>query len=122
MKNIILLVASVILLLMGCTTTRESVVMVDPAIRKNSNADDKLFWTVLLRIGEADHKRYPGAKFKKLARIDVITPYDNQRTGEERWFIDHGGGETAMYRATFTPDGRGGTDFAIQRDSIGKDK
>ena len=110
------LVASVILLLVGCTTTRESRVAYRPEVRKMSTADDTLFLDLLLRVGETDHKFYPSSKDKTLTRIEVITPYDNRKTGDERWFIQHDDGAVSVYRVKLQPDGRGGTRFVGELD------
>jgi hypothetical protein len=58
----------------------------------------------------------PTAKERRILKIDVIVPYDNQRVGVERWTISRDEHETAAYIIKMIPDGHGGTDFNVGKD------
>ena len=84
-----------------------------------SYADERLFrdlWTAPGGVGFADVTMYPRARNKALTRIEVLTPYDNKKTGVERWYIQHDGQDTAAYLVKLIPDGHGGTTFTVQKD------
>jgi len=84
-----------------------------------STTDEPLFRDLLTKRGgvvHADFVSYPRSSQKKLIRIEVLTPYDHRRTGQERWFIQHEGGDTAAYLVKLKPDGHGGTQFTVQRE------
>jgi len=59
---------------------------------------------------------FPTATQRVLVRVEVVVPYDNRQTGIERWTIQHDGNVNASYIAHFSPDGKGGTNFAVSRD------
>jgi len=88
-------------------------------VRKMSLADDTLFRDMLGGIGGAgfsDTVRYPKAKSRIVTKIEVIVPYDNVKTGIERWTIVHDGNQSTAYILYFVPDGRGGTKFGVKLD------
>ena len=90
------------------------------ATRKMSFASDALFNDMLGGIGGAgmaDTARYPQAKSRSVTKIEVIVPYDNVRTGIERWTITHDGDQAIAYILYFVPDGHGGTNFGVKLDS-----
>jgi len=107
-------------LLAGCTTTRTAKMTIQPAVREQSTADERLFRDVLTQrggVGYADFVLYPQAKQMALMSIQVITPYDNHKTGVERWTIQHDGQDSCTYLVKFIPDGSGGTTFTVQKDT-----
>jgi hypothetical protein len=119
MKNTLALITALVLLV-GCATTPHGTIAIPPEVRKMSTTDETLFRDLLTKPGgvtHADMVLYPRSQQKTLTRIEVLTPYDNRRTGQERWFIQHEGGETTAYLVKLIPDGRGGTTFTVQRDS-----
>ncbi len=119
MKNAFLFVA-VIILLAGCTTPHEANMSVQPGVRKQSMADERLFRDVLMQrggVGYADFVLYPNSTQKALTSIQVVVPYDNHKTGVERWTIQHDGQDSCTYLVKFIPDGHGGTTFTVQRDT-----
>ena len=84
-----------------------------------SFAGDILFKDMLSGIGGAgfaDTVRFPQAKTRTVTRIDVIVPYDNIRTGIERWTITHDGNQLTAYILYFVTNGRGGTNFRVKMD------
>jgi hypothetical protein len=88
-------------------------------IRRMSFASDALFRDMLGGIGGvgmADAARYPQAKSRFIAKIQVIVPYDNVRTGIERWTIAHDGDKGVAYILYFVPDGHDGTNFGVKLD------
>jgi hypothetical protein len=119
MKNAFALVA-IVALLAGCTTTREAKMTIQPGVREQSTADESLFRDVLTQrggVGYADFVLYPTSAQKTLTSIQVITPYDNHKTGVERWTIQHDGHDSCTYLVKFIPDGHGGTTFTVQKDA-----
>ena len=119
MKNKIL-IAALTVFLAGCATTSSSKLTYAPEIRKMSSADDRLFRAMLNAIGGvkfADEVSFPNAKERKITAIETIVPYDNRKTGIERWTIQHDGQDTSSYMVKFIPDGRGGTTFTVQKDT-----
>lgn len=124
MKYIVALVTAVCLLF-GCATAPHGTMAISPEVRKMSTADETLFRDLLTQRGGvafADMIFYPHSQRKTLTRIEVLTPYDNHRVGQERWFVEHEDGTTTAYRVRFIPDGRGGTTFTVQRDSSATNK
>ena len=90
-----------------------------PKVRKSSYADDRLFRDMTRAIGGVDFVGrilFPTATQRVLVRVEVVVPYDNRQTGIERWTIQHDGNVNASYIAHFSPDGKGGTNFAVSRD------
>jgi hypothetical protein len=88
-------------------------------VRKMSFASDLLFNDMLRGIGGvgmADTSFYPQAKSRSVTKIEVFVPYDNARTGIERWTITHDGDRATAYILYFVPDGHGGTNFGVRRD------
>jgi len=84
-----------------------------------SYADDRLFRDVFGGpggVGFADEVMFPNAKVKTVTKIEAIVPYDNRKTGIERWTIQHDGQDTRAYIVKFIPDGHGGTTFTTQKD------
>jgi|SRR6266550_421813 len=123
MKNPLAIVLS--LLLLGCASISEGLMTIRPEVRKMSSTDETLFRDLLTKPGgvaHADFVSYPRSKQKTLTRIEVLTPYDNRQTGQERWSIVHEDGETAAYLVKLIPDGRGGTTFTVQMERTGKKK
>lgn len=117
MKNTLAIVTAVSLLL-GCATAPHGTMVIRPEVRKMSTTDDTLFRDLLTQksgVAFADMVFYPHSKQKTVTRIEVVTPYDNHRVGEETWFIEHEDGIITAYRLRFIPDGRGGTTFTVQR-------
>jgi hypothetical protein len=91
-----------------------------PEVRKLSGADDRPFSDMSHAIGGVDfydRVQCPQATTRTLVRIDVIVPYSNHQTHIERWTIQHDGEVTASYIARFMPDGKGGTNFAVGKDT-----
>jgi hypothetical protein len=125
MKNTLAIVSILGLLLLGCATGREGSMTIPPEVRNMSATDETLFHDVLTKQGgvaHADFVAYPRSKGRTLARIEVLTPYDNRQTGEERWFIEHNGGDTASYLVKLIPGGRAGTIFTVQRELAAANK
>ena len=119
MKHTLSLAATITALLAGCATRPNSTITIPPEVRKISYADERLFHDLLTGsggVGFADVTMYPRARQKALTRIQVLTPYDNKKTGVERWYIQHDGQDTAAYLVKLTPDGHGGTSFTVQMD------
>lgn len=118
MKNQLTLVATLIVLVTGCVTTSSSKLTYTPEVRKMSYADNRLFHDVLNAIGGvkfADEQFFPNAKERRITGIEAIVPYDNRKTGVERWTIQHDGQDSCPYLVKFIPNGRGGTQFTVQR-------
>jgi hypothetical protein len=114
------LIIVIVTLLTGCATTREAQMIIQPGVREQSTADEKLFRDVLTQrggVGYADFVLNPKAAQKTLTSIQVVVPYDNQKTGVERWTIQHNGQDSCTYLVKFIPDGRGGTTFTVQNDT-----
>ena len=124
MKNQLILIATLAVLLAGCATTSSTGLTYTPEIRKMSYADNKLFRDLLSAIGGvkfADEVSFPNAKERRITGIEAIVPYDNHKTGVERWTVQHDGQDTCLYIVRFIPDGHGGTQFTVQKDD-GKTK
>jgi hypothetical protein len=66
--------------------------------------------------GFSDTVRFPKAKSRAVTKIEVIVPYDNVRTGIERWTIVHDDNLPTAYILYFVPDGHGGTRFGVKLD------
>ena len=118
MKNTITFIA-VLILLAGCATTSRSKLTYAPEVRKMSYADDRLFRDLLNAIGGvkfADEVSFPNAKERRITAIEALVPYDNRKTGIERWTIRHDGQDSCSYLVRFIPDGRGGTTFTVQKE------
>ena len=45
----------------------------------------------------------------------MLLPYDNQKTGSERWTIRHDANEIAVYQVTLVPDEEGSIDFSVSK-------
>lgn len=108
-----------IITLAGCAAIgSSSKIAYTPEVRKQSSASDISFHDLLTAIGGvgySDRAAYPNAKERTLVRIEVLLPYDNQRTGSERWTIRHDTNEIAVYQVTLVPDGEGSTDFHVSK-------
>ena len=108
-----------IITLAGCATIAgSSKLTYAPEVRRQSSASDTSFHDLLTAIGgvgSADRAAYPNAKERTLVRVEVILPYDNQKTGSEHWTIRHDTNETAVYQVTLIPDGEGATDFSVSK-------
>jgi hypothetical protein len=108
-----------VIALAGCASIAgSSKINYTPDVRRSSFASDTTFHDLLTAIGgveSADRAAYPNAKERTLVRIEAILPYDNLRTGSERWTIRHDANETAVYQVTLVPDGEGATDFAVSK-------
>jgi hypothetical protein len=72
-------------------------------------------------VNFADEVTFPKVKERRIVKIEAIVPYDNHKTGVERWTIQHDGKDTASYLLKFIPEGHGGTQFTVQKDE-GKTK
>jgi len=127
MKNIrsTLWILSVLVILAfalnGCATAQSSSIGLTDEVRMQARISDLLFRDLLTGIGGvgfADEVNFPSAKERKLIRIEVIVPYDNQQTGVERWTVSHGANEVASYTVKLVPDGQGGTNFAVSKDTV----
>jgi hypothetical protein len=120
MKNNIFLIIALAAFLAGCATTTSSSIAYTPEVRKMSYADNKLFHDMLGSIGGvgfADETLFPNAKVRTITNIEAIVPYDNRKTGIERWTVQHDGQDSCSYIVKFIPDGAGGTTFTVQRDT-----
>jgi esterase/lipase superfamily enzyme len=118
MNNILILVTT-LGLLTGCATTPHGTISIPPEVRKMSTTDDALFRDLLTKSGgvaHADMVLYPRSQQKTLTRIEVLTPYDNRQTGQERWFIQHEGGKTTAYLVNLIPNGKDSTTFIVHRE------
>ena len=108
-----------IITLAGCATIGSSSKLTyAPEVRRQSSASDTSFHDLLTAIGGvgyADRAAYPNAKERTLVRVEVLLPYDNQKTGSERWTIRHDANEIAVYQVTLVPDGEGATDFSVSK-------
>lgn len=106
-----------IIALAGCATMTSSPTLTcSPEVRRQSVVSDPLFNDLLTKyggIGHADKAAYPEAKERTIIRIEVIYPYDNERTGSEHWTIQHDAGKTAVYQVRLVPDGEGSVDFSV---------
>ena len=119
MKKHLVLIATLALLIGGCATMSSSSLTYTPEIRKMSDADNRLFHDLLTQMGGvkfADEVMFPNAKSRAIVKIEVIVPYDNQKTGIEHWTVQHDGLDTCVYIVKFIPDGSGGTQFTVQKD------
>jgi len=84
-----------------------------------SYASNRLFHDMLSGIGGVaffDEVAHPNAKERRIVKIEVMVPYDNRKTGVERWTIKHDGDETVSYLVKFVPDGHGGTTFSVKHE------
>lgn len=112
--------SAAMLLLAGCASTTGHGVAFSQPVRSASYADDTLFRDLVNAPGGvafADRVLYPDVRQRDLVRIEVLAPYGAAgRVGIERWFITHDGEITVSYLVTLTPDGRGGTHFAVRPD------
>jgi hypothetical protein len=120
MKKYLIPIAMLVALLGGCATTSSSSLSYTPEVRKMSYADNRLFGNLLSGIGGAaftDEVFFPNAKERRITRIEAIVPYDNQKTGVERWTIQHDGQDSCSYILKFIPDGSGGTQFTVRKDT-----
>jgi hypothetical protein len=123
MKNKIILITTLAVFLAGCATmisSSSSSLTYTPEVRKMSYADNRLFHDMLNQIGGvgfADQAIFPDAKIRTITKIEAIVPYDNRKTGIERWTIQHDGQDSCSYIVKFIPDGGGGTTFAVQKDT-----
>ena len=106
-----------IIALAGCATMTSSPTLTcSPEVRRQSVVSDPLFNDLLTKyggLGHADKAAYPEAKERTIIRIEVIYPYDNERTGSEHWTIQHDAGKTAVYQVRLVPDGEGSVDFSV---------
>ena len=119
MKKYLVLIATLAFLIGGCATMSSSSLTYTPEIRKMSDADNRLFHDLLTQMGGvkfADEVMFPNAKSRAIVKIEVIVPYDNQKTGIEHWTVQHDGLDTCVYIVKFIPDGSGGTQFTVQKD------
>ena len=108
-----------IITLAGCATiASSSKLSYAPEVRRQSSSSDTSFQDLLTAVGGVgyvDRVAYPNAKERTLVRVEVILPYDNQKTGSERWTIRHDANEIAVYQVTLVPDGEGATDFSVSK-------
>jgi hypothetical protein len=98
-------------------STSSAMLTCSKEVRKQSFADNTLFHDMLAGIGGvgmADAVRYPHAAAREVAKIEVDVPYDNRKTGIERWTIKHDDGTQVVYTLYFVPDGNGGTNFGVK--------
>ena len=114
MKKYLLLATIFIIGLTGCETMPK--MAYTPEVRKMSFCSDILFKDSLNGVMMMDSIFAPTAKERRILKIDVIVPYDNQRVGVERWTISRDEHETAAYIIKMIPDGHGGTDFNVGKD------
>ena len=123
MKKQLILGSILAVILCGCATTNTAKLTWTGDVGKKTYADQTLFRDVLAGkggIGYADYVLFPDAKEKKLTNIEVIVPYDNHKTGIERWTIEHDGQGSCSYIVKFIPDGNGGATFTVQKDNVSK--
>lgn len=107
----------VALMLIACSTI--SRMELPTEVLNTSTADETLRYDLITGIGGVgflDNAFFPEGKKRKLTRIEVLTPYDNVKTGEERWFITDENGRERSYLVTLIPDGRGGTTFKVEKE------
>lgn len=120
MQHPLVKVVALCSLLVACATMQQSGLKVAPEVRKSSQADAVLFRDLQSAVGGVgfmDQVVYPDAKERVLVRIEVTSPDGSDgASGAERWFIQHDGADTVSYLVTFTPDGRGGTFFAVEKE------
>jgi hypothetical protein len=119
MKNQLAIITALSLFLAGCATTFTPRLSCTVDIRKMSYADERLFSDLMTQtggIGYAEYVLYPNVKLGTITKIEAIVPYDNHKTGVERWTIQHDGQDTVSYIVKFIPDGKGGTDFTVQKE------
>jgi hypothetical protein len=112
------------MVLAACATVK-SRMEVPQEVLDTSSADQRLREDLLTRtggVGFVDYVIYPNAKQRKLTRIEVVTPYDNVKMGEERWFITDESGKSRSYFVSFIPDGRGGTTFTVKHEAPKSEK
>lgn len=114
-----LLLFAMLVTLAGCATIgSSSKISYTPEVRKQSFASDPLFRNLLSAVGGvgySDEAAYPDAKERTLVRIEVLLPYDSQKTGSERWTIKHDTDKIAVYQVTLVPDEEGSTDFTVTK-------
>ena len=104
-------------LLISCATVPPSTLSITDEIRNSSSTDEKLFVDLFGApggVGFADKTLYPNARNNEIVQIEVITPYDNEQVGVERWYVQHDQNEKVSYLVKLTPDGKGGTIFTVQ--------
>jgi hypothetical protein len=119
MKNQFAIIATLTLFLAGCATTLPTRLTSTVDVRKMSYADERLFRDLLTEkggVGFAECVIFPRVKEGKITSIEAIVPYDNHKTGVERWTVQHDGQDTCSYIVKFIPDGHGGTQFTVQQD------
>ena len=119
MKNQFAITTALALFLTGCATTFTPRLACPDDVRKMSYADDRLFSDLMAQIGGirfAECVLYPNVKLGTMTKIEAIVPYDNHKTGIERWTVQHDGQDTCSYIVKFIPDGHGGTQFTVQKD------
>jgi hypothetical protein len=114
MKTPLLLAAILMTVLAGCETMPQ--MAYTPEVRKMSYCSDILFKDSLNGVMMMDSMFSHGVKARRIVKIEVIVPYDNQRVGIERWTISREEHETVAYIIKMIPDGHGGTDFNIGKD------
>ena len=120
-NRILTLVAALALagVVAGCATLATPRLAYTNEVRKQSATNDRLFHDLLVMIGgvgRADQAAFPNAKVRTIAHIEVILPYDREKTGSERWTIEHDGGQKAVYQVSLIPDGEGAADFTVSRE------
>jgi hypothetical protein len=117
MKKLSLFV--MIIALSACATTGSSSKFAyTQEVRSQSFTSNVLFHDLLTAIGgvgRLDESTYPQTKERTIIRIQVILPYDLQKTGIERWTIRHDGDKVAVYQVALIPDGEGSTDFSVTK-------
>jgi hypothetical protein len=120
-----LMVAALVVCWSGCGTTSSGIHAAGPPleysddVRRQSSAGDALFHDLLADrhgVGFLDRRSYPKANVRTLENIEVIVPYNNVRTGFERWTIRHDEADNVSYLLRFAPDGFGGTTFSVTKD------
>ena len=119
MKNQFAIIAILALFLAGCVSTPPTRLTCTDDVRKMSYADERLFRDLLTQqggVGFAECALFPRVKEAKIKSIEAIVPYDNHKTGVERWTVQHDGQDTCSYTVKFIPDGHGGTQFTVQKD------
>jgi hypothetical protein len=90
-----------------------------PEVRMQSRAGDVLFHDLINApggIGTMNGVFYPHAKERRIVKIEVIAPYDNNAVGIERWSIGHSDSDAVPYLVRLAPDGHGGTDFVVKHE------
>jgi hypothetical protein len=88
-----------------------------PEVRRQSATGDQLFHDLVSAPGGVammDEVTFPQAAQRRIAKIEVLTPFPGSPTWTEHWTIDHGGGPAGAYTVTLAPDGQGGTNFQVK--------